>query len=169
MRSRYRPKPVRDVRELWHVVFVGDILGDRAAAFRWWRLFTRGGFKHCFATRAIIEKGRVRYWLNVSAGVYWLDVSPLEIEEVGQNLADVVTEGDMTPRILRWPFAPESRYYHRGLITCVSQIKYLLGLRCPRVMTPVGLYDWMVANGAFPLEDYDDGIKRRRAIEKPEA
>ncbi len=156
MRNSFEPQPFRDVRELWHVVFVGDLPGDPHSYWRWWRVFTLRSYKHCFAAKAIVVDGEVTQWLMVSGGVFFLTCELLEVhDERGQSLSTTVSPGNMPHRILCWPFAPESRYYNRGMITCVSQIKYLLGLRCFSVMRPAGLYRWMAQNGAFPLEDYD--------------
>jgi hypothetical protein len=117
----------------WYVVFRDS--ENRS----WFSLFTRRGFRHCYAF------GRWdTNWVRVDPLLSWAQVDVIEQAELVKNgfqdFVELVKREDPSVRVLcvNRVMAP------RGVSlllppTCVSVVKYLLGIRS-KAVTPWGLY-----------------------------
>lgn len=139
-----------------YVVFQESILWDRV---RW---LTSEGFRHCWAFHAVWypDKGLLsdRYSMKhevtsrrTDIAVWW--ASP---DEVAASFLDLEEVTDILR--VRVDIDREIGYIPRGMLTCVSGTKSLLGVRAWWVLTPKQLYRYLLENGAVSLkEDTQDG------------
>ena len=112
---------------------------------RWnlWDVFTSSGWRHCYA---------IHYdgfnWIEINPYSSFLDVLILDYvddEDVPQLL---VSQGHKVVYIKK---QRKDKFRMRGLLTCVSIIKHLLGIRAWWVITPKQLAKHLVRkhNGIF--------------------
>ena len=100
-----------------------------------WDVFTRKGFRHCFAFN----------W----DGYNWILVDPL-----GQSLnVEVLPYGseDNVPHIfkqagytiIRYKQKDNTKFIFRGMLTCVTVCKQVLGIKAAWVVTPWQLHNYI--------------------------
>lgn len=137
-----------DTEREYYIVF-----DNRRGNFSFWNIFTWGGFDHVYLMTEIDGK-TLLLWTNPSDCL--IDVWDATIEmAVAWHPPDVVS-------ILKYKAKYKSlkRWRPRGIITCVSFAKYMLGIRgfC---MTPRGLHKYLIKLGAedgrkFKTESNDE-------------
>ncbi len=120
------------------VIFEGD-RGDvpRGTHRQLWRWFTRRGFRHCWVLR--FENGR---YIGLEATASFAQPGVLAS---GMDWPQwFVEQGHRVVLYRGWrPYT----FLGRGVLTCVSLTKYVLGVRCWWVVTPYQLYRWLQRNG----------------------
>lgn len=130
------------------VVFLDDLPGEPSyrGQPRWWRLFTRKGFRHCVVVTPIIIGDLIDdpLWLSIDSLACWMDVRVTVFPPDVPDDAMVLWFRSWRPR----------RYIGRGFITCVSVAKAVLGVRAWWVVTPYQLYLHMRRLGASGIESY---------------
>ena len=117
--------------QTWYVVFDKP----RSEGFRPWRLLTGKKFAHCWMLTAAGE-GVIRYEpLHWGVACYY-DAVDLN------NILVQLAEGDTTALLsVTVDYRLCHEYQMRGLYSCVSQLKALLGMRkCCFTITPFQLY-----------------------------
>jgi hypothetical protein len=137
--------------ELWTLVFCDPEPLPPGAARRdrvlyWGLSFLRPGFRHVFAIRRLAA-GAGAGWLiaNWHSGRLDLieaagpiDVGPRRFADYGAFVAAMAAAGLATTVTLA---ASEPRTWRvRGLATCVTAAKHLIGIAAPTAQTPWGLY-----------------------------
>jgi len=96
---------------------------------RLWRWMTRPGFRHVWAGE---PHGNVLIAINSAAyGTEFMLLGPQEL--TARAISRVLVVDGWTP----------ARYYCRGILTCVTLVKSLLGIRAFWVQTPWGLYSYL--------------------------
>lgn len=132
----------------WYVVF------DRPTrrCFRWWHLFTGWRFGHVWAFTAAGDDMIVR----VDPLAWGIHVQPLELK-----IGDVLLELAQRPITGMLSITVDYKIssvddVRRGVYSCVSVLKAVLGLRkCPLVITPFQLYKYLCKHeGCIPLKAY---------------
>lgn len=139
--------PCKDA-SLWFVVFT------RTAThlMPWWiDLFTRGGFRHCYAFR---DYRGITLIVNQVAQGLLLDATKVRAAECAKALA---RQADVTVVLFASQLKP--RYTPRGVQTCVSVVKSLLGLKLWRIWTPQELHDYLIQNGGVVLCQAEKVVK----------
>jgi hypothetical protein len=129
------------------VWFVGFPTEDTSAR-RWWRAFTRPGYRH------------VLCWRQDGAGVLVINplASTLEIARLERDLARFTAEMVLERKI--WtlclpsalvPPPPPDRPPLRLFLTCTEIVKHALGLRAWWCLTPRQLARLLRRRGALPV------------------
>jgi len=113
----------------WWVAFADT------GTWTWWDLVTRKGYRHCFAFRwdgfNWILVDPMSCWLEVQVMPYGPDEDvPKKMEELGHEVLYVRS-------------SRENRFLWRGVLTCITVIKHLLGLRAWYVITPYQLKKYL--------------------------
>lgn len=143
-----------------HVLFYGSIVGG------FWSFLNRPGWRHCLLLISIYFPAA-----GVFARRYTMVVNPcgwgLHVDVIWrtpeQIVAEFVAEGCTAVLQQTVELPPPQPFILRGVFTCVSVIKAALGLRNWRVVTPYGLFRFMLANGAtviFRRSDDDGHIQK---------
>lgn len=100
---------------------------------RWWRILFRREYGHCIA---VIRRDGL--WVVVDPS---MSMTELTILPVGINLREIMPNCTKIVRFVVWRDAKKMRTpWIFGAITCVEQIKALLGLRNPLLLTPYQLF-----------------------------
>lgn len=136
---------------IWQVVFTDNE--------KWtpWNWILKPGFRHVLALGYLPEH---RLWLCYEVLFYRTEVSVLSgaiagrILQAGENGGGVLSVS--TPRGLRPSWRPRFGFW------CVPAICHLLGLGCVAI-TPRGLHDFLLRNGAKPLLEDSDELRRERS------
>lgn len=117
-----------------HVVIFSDYLGGHRAPFyvHW---FTRPRYRHCYLLKRASQGTLVVNPLWDELHIYQ---TPWPIEEctIAAHL-----EGNIVRRVTN-RYSP--RYTPRGLITCVSVIKAILGINHAKIITPYQLDGYLL-------------------------
>lgn len=106
--------------------------GKEARGF-WLTVFTRPGFRHCFAC---VSDGRE--WIEIDARANGLSVRP--IAPATFDMAHHYRVQGLTVIETSWMGAAGADYRWPWAFTCVELVKRLLGIRAWRIWTPYGLY-----------------------------
>lgn len=127
-----------------HVVFQG------AEHRRWWRAFTRRGWRHCYVILPAHRPGAGLFERPGSIIVNpW--VSCLRIDYSDRPPADLIRDvlADGATCAISIPVDEKftGRYVPRGLMTCVSLVKAIVGCKAWNVWTPEQLAKWLLRNG----------------------
>lgn len=118
-----------DALDGWYIAFVNG----RGQNF--WDVVTTEEFRHCYAFT----------W----DGYNWIVVDPLgqsleiEVLPFGDEVdfpAKIVEDGQ---KLVYFSKHEDNRFIFRGLMTCVSTMKHLLGIRAWWVVTPKQLYNYL--------------------------
>jgi hypothetical protein len=130
--------------------FVGFPTHDSRVAprggWRWWRWFTRPGYRHVCAWCAAADGGTM--FIDPLAGGLVVEHFPQPVEWVTRHFvdADVWT--------LAYPAAPARVHRRpplRPLLTCTEVVKAAIGLRAWWVITPRQLARALRRRGAVPV------------------
>jgi hypothetical protein len=133
----------------WHVIFDGGS-GSQFGNGHWLQ-YLRPGFRHCYTAR--YDGGG---WTVLESGSGQLHVSTLPCVS-GYSFPDWrASEGSTVVRVRRWVVPRD--FQPRGVLSCVSLTKFLLGVRASHVVTPYQLYRQLV----------DSNGRRRRKEEERE-
>ncbi len=99
------------------------------------------GFRHCLAYRPLGDE-KAGLWLVVNPSGTALDVLVMDLyPPVYFHMTAVLTaQPDHTPL-----------WHPRGLLTCVTAIKHLLGIAAPWILTPWALY-WYLSNQKVAMQ-----------------
>ena len=124
--------------------------------WRPWDIFSPPGFQHVWVFKQIYypkprltaNKYAIKFeWLTngMHMDVWW--AHPVDVAKYFLN-------EPQTTSILRYTVekTPLLGYNPRGIMTCVSTVKPLLGLRAWWVMTPYQLWNHLIYNGAESME-----------------
>lgn len=125
---------------LWYVAF-----SPRATHLMpWWvRLFTRDNFQHCYAFRAY---NGITLIVNHIAPGLLVDATNVKAVECAKAIA--YQKGET---IVLFASRLKPRYTFRGMQSCVSVVKALLGIGAWRIWTPQGLYEHLIENGGVVI------------------
>src|SRR5678815_3732701 len=128
-----------------HLLFYGSIMGG------FWSFLCRPGWRHCLLIITLyfprMHALATRYSLIVNPcgwglhlDVVWRTPEAIVAEFIEAGVSAVVRANVDLP--------PDKPYILRGVFSCVSVIKAALGLRNWRIITPYGLFRFMVSSGA---------------------
>jgi len=135
--------------------FTAYVVFQGAEHRRWWRIYTRRGWRHCYLILPDHRPGAslfakpgsvvINPWVSC---IRWdcLETSPQELCE------DVLAEGATCAIALPVDQKFSGRYVPRGLLTCVSLIKAVIGCDAWYVWTPEQLAKWMLRHGGKMVE-----------------
>jgi hypothetical protein len=124
----------------WYVVFAPT----RTNLMPWWlRFFVGDGFQHCYAFRDY--KGVTLIVNHLSQGLV-ADVSPVPATKCVSVLS---TDGRET--VVLFAGRLKYRYTQRGVQSCVSVVKSLIGLTAWHIWTPQQLFQYLVNHGGVVL------------------
>ncbi len=137
---------------LWFVVF-----SHRSSHLTpWWvRLFTRNNFQHCYAFR---EYHGITLIVNHVAQGLLIDATNVKARDCARAWA-----ADKGDTVVLFASQLKPRYTPRGVQTCVSVVKALIGIGSPRIWTPQGLYDYLIKQGGIVLCRQEKGGKSSKA------
>lgn len=146
--SWFKPDLPMDVA-FWLICFAGR---DRYAP---WDYFLKPGFRHCFLLGYVPD---AKLWIR-----YEVLYHRTEMSLISHHIADLyLTVAQYEGAVLRWePGAPRApSWMLRFGLWCVPAIKHVLGVRCV-ALTPWGLHEWLLRNGAKPLlaEDRHESVR----------
>lgn len=141
--------PVTRDRFTAYVVFQG------AEHRRFWRVFTRRGWRHCLVILPVYYPER-----SLGAEQFSIVIDPLTwgvwckvLFEAPRKLAlDALEDGATAVVKYRVDQKFERDYIPRGLFTCVTLLKAILGLSAWYVWTPEHLARYLLRNGGQLLE-----------------
>lgn len=132
-----------------YVVFTG------AEHRRWWRIFTRRGWRHCFviipAYYPQAGLGAVAYSQIINP---WVECIRSDVVFQSPRAVSEAFLRDGATCVIAIPIDQKftGRYVPRGLLTCVSLIKALLGINAWQIVTPEQLASWLLRHGGELLE-----------------
>lgn len=131
--------------------FTAFVVFQGAEHRRAWRIFTRKGWRHCFVVIPIYYPEP-----SLTADVYSLVINPITFcirfdtvfmpprKLVGMMLDEGYTAAIAVPVDHDY----QTDYIPRGLMTCVSVVKAIIGIRAWFVWTPEHLARYLLRNGA---------------------
>jgi hypothetical protein len=139
--------------------FTAIIVFQGAEHRRWWRIYTRRGWRHVWIIipayfpepklSAIRYSQIVNFWTDhVRSDVVFMAPDKVA-EEALRNGATCAIKFAVDQKFT-------GRYVPRGLLTCVSLIKALLSINAWHVWTPEQLARWLLRNGGVLMEKPDD-------------
>lgn len=130
----------------WYVIFDQP----RTNRFRWIRFFTGYLFSHCYA---VTEAGEGVIIFEPLAWGLYCSYYPIKLEAA---LEDVMKSDTTALLSVTVEYIKSIDNVPRGLYTCVSSVKALLGLRkCPFTITPFQLYKRLCRHeGCIALKPY---------------
>lgn len=137
--------------QLWILVFKGDVVaagvrGDGRR--RWWRLFTRPGWRHVLALAAIGAEDRpLTMVVDPVAGRMLVRIDP---RPLGDAVRDELAAGGWALAV-PVPAGLAQAPVYRPIYTCAGVMAHLVGLRSWRVLTPRQLYRRLRREGARPI------------------
>lgn len=130
--------------------FTGFVVFQGAEHQRAWRIFTKRFWRHCFIVVPVYYPEP-----SLTADVYSLIINPITfcircdvIFQPPRKVVDHMLSNGYTAAIA-WPVDHDYKtdYVPRGLLTCVSVIKAVLGIRAWYVWTPEHLARYMARHG----------------------
>lgn len=142
--------PVRRTRFTAYLVFTGS------SHSIWWRMFTRRGWRH---VQLIVPAdhpdsslfSKVGRCVVLNATSYSVTVSV--VDKFAKDLALDCLDAGATMVLSYFVDVGFTReFIFRGLLTCVSLIKAVIGINAWYVITPGDLARWLIKNGATRLE-----------------
>lgn len=150
--------------------------------WKWWDLFTTKAYRHCFVFyRQWVPDGPEHYmdqapeslrtiYIEISCGCLTIEPYVMTPEE----LIEYLSKSEQNITIVRIFLDPSKhlRYRGRGLITCVSLIKAILGLNKFWIVTPRQLIQHLRRLGAETVlevrnEKKGSGQRTDRVAESP--
>lgn len=135
--------------------FTAYVIFQGAEHRRFWRIFTRRGWRHCLVVIPVYDGAP-----GLMTPVYSLIINPLtcftDTHVEFTNPRDVVQEylnAGYTAAI-SWPVDHDYKqeYVPRGFLNCVTLVKALIGVSAWYVWTPKHLARYLVRNGGEIIE-----------------
>lgn len=132
-----------------YVVFKG------AEHRRFWRIFTRRGWRHVFVVIPVYfpEPGlaAIQYCQIINPTMEDLRADVV-YKPADQVCADLLDDGATC--VIRFPVDQKftGRYIPRGLLTCVSLVKALISVDAWWILTPEQLANYLLRNGGSLME-----------------
>jgi hypothetical protein len=123
---------------------------------RFWRIFTRRGWRHCLVILPIYRQDadqlRPDVWSQVINPMSWGVQAEVYFERP-HVLAQMALEEGATC-VVKFPIDEkfDRDYVPRGLLTCVSMLKAILGVAAWYVWTPEHLARYLLRHGGKILE-----------------
>lgn len=111
----------------WFIGFVGD-----AGRFNFWDIITTKDFRHCYAFRFDGYN-----WILVDPMGSWLEVQVMPYEREDNVPHMMLERGHKVVYVMK---NRKNEQVLRGLLTCVSIVKHLIGVRACWIFTPKQLY-----------------------------
>ena len=134
--SLFPPSPAHELVD-WHVIFDGGSGCQFGPAH--WLTYLRPGFRHVYCARYDGGRWTVLESMTGAVRVWTLPCVP------GYDFPDWrASEGATVVRLRRW--REPHHFRMRGILTCVSLTKFLLGVGAWWIVTPWQLYRHLVAN-----------------------
>lgn len=135
--------------------FTAYVVFQGADHRRWWRIYTRRGWRHCYLIVPAHQPGANLFAKPGSIVVNpW--VSYLRIDYLPETPAAIckrmIEEGATCAIELPVDQKFSGAYVPRGLMTCVSLIKAAIGCNAWHVWTPEQLARWMLQHGGKMVE-----------------
>lgn len=112
----------------------------RTNQFCWWHLFVSKKWAHCLV---LLDYEKQTLVCDCLAAGLFLTIEDRPIKEQSKLLK----EFGCTAIVKITPNSFEQKFYWRGLITCVSVVKAALGIRKSSVLSPHGLFCYLMKNG----------------------
>lgn len=122
---------------------------------RWWWLFTRRGWRHCWVIYPIFYPApgllADEYTAKIEHGLDGLDhdIWWMDPETVAQGFLEI---GVTAVVVIRVDSRTKCRYLRAEALTCVSAVKAALGLNAWWVQTPHGLFRYLMRRGGRLME-----------------
>lgn len=136
--------------------FTAFVVFQGADHRRWWRIFTRRGWRHCYVIIPNHTVGGGSLFTRPQSIVVNPWVSCIRLDVIDKSPADVCQDllADGVTCVIELPIDQKftGRYVPRGLLTCVSLIKAVIGCDAWHVWTPEQLAKWMLRNGGTMME-----------------
>lgn len=126
-----------DEAHTWYVVFTP---GNNDF---WWQRFMKAGFRHCNVIR-----GDGTGSIMVSHHGFRLDIRSIPVPAYELAMAQV--KGGY--HVLEYKHEVECKPTYRTVMTCVSAVINVIGLRGVLALTPYSLYRALIRQGAAVLE-----------------
>lgn len=135
--------------------FTAYVVFQGAEHRRWWRIYTRRGWRHCYLILPAYEPNASLFArpasivVNPWIGYLRVDYLPETPGELCRRLLD-----DGATCVIELPVDQKfsGAYVARGLLTCVSLIKAVIGCNAWHVWTPEQLARWMLRHGGKMME-----------------
>ena len=112
----------------------------------WWLKFLRRGFRHCFILIRFAD-----VWISVDALAHKTEVMRIDIPDHFslmqwlENQGETVIKTQITPAKLK-PYSP-------SFFTCVENVKRIIGIRKPFIITPWRLYKFLTAHNEKEIKN----------------
>lgn len=146
---KHKPKPRHFKRVHAYVVF------QNTASWRPWNIFTSAGWRHCWVMTTVYWPApgltADRYMTMVEGVVWGLHVDTVWTDPI-KLTEDLYREGATAVLQVSMPLPPA--YVHTPavrLMTCVTVVKAVLGLRACWVWTPKQLFTYLVRHHGATL------------------
>lgn len=144
--------------------FTAFVIFQGAEHRRAWRIFTRRGWRHCLLVLPVYYPDQSlsakRFSLVINP-VTWCVQSDVYFETPDRMAQEALREGATCVIKIPIDLAFDRDYVPRGLLTCVSLIKAILGISAWYVWTPEHLARWLLRNGGELVGKLDDIVVRR--------
>lgn len=102
----------------------------------WWLKFLRHGFRHCFVLIRFAD-----IWISVDALAHKTEVMRLDVPDSFSIVGWLESQGD---RVIHVPIQPnKATPLCPSLFSCVENVKRILGVRAPFIMTPWQLFKYL--------------------------
>lgn len=122
------------------------VFSSKQGQRRWWNLFTGRKFAHCWA---VFENNGVV--VSINPLIWGVQVSILNMT-LAEYLQGVRTNPLFAAAFeMELEYLPTDRAVYRGLYSCVSITKAVLGINDWRILTPKQLHDFFerIKNGRY--------------------
>lgn len=137
------------------------VVFQKSSSRAWWDGFCRDGFRHCWVIKPHYWPKRglasIHSSIKIEPMAAYLDVEhwPETAAEAAQIFAnDETTTAVVAVRITLPPVAPP---FLGGIRTCVTIVKFAIGIRAPFVWTPKALCDYLIAHCGGTIVRANDG------------
>lgn len=144
MRARHQD-PAGEHRTYWVVFGESGVAG---AGRPWWYCFCREGWRHCFVIADSANSQGVMTSSVVNPLAHSVQIRSYLC--AGSTLAAEASELGFV--VLKVETATPTGYIQRGLISCVTVVKAVTGIRAPLVQTPRMLFKHLQRLGAEQLD-----------------
>lgn len=135
--------------------FTAFVVFQGAEHRRWWRIFTRRGWRHVFVVLPVYfpdnRLSAIQYSQIINPTMEHIR-SDVIFEPPAKVCEAMLKDGATCVIKLAVDQKFTGRYVPRGLLTCVSLVKALLSIDAWNLWTPEQLAKWLLMNGGELLE-----------------